>query len=205
MRSRENLPSDDLFIFMLANFRRAEHSIYMMNTTNASRLASSFSLDAATKLIARLLLDAAPRGAKPSDMQRLRDAVESGDLGFGSSLSLEVERAWGAHANLSVGLDRETVEADDGSRWDVFAVSCQLSWSATGRTVAASVAAIAVYQELTALAAEVEARMASERIAEIRRPAPNAVQRLGHAMAFLCQVFPAPATPAKRIAKKGAR
>lgn len=77
-------------------------------------------------------------------------------LGWGTS-SVEYERAWGVGCRLYV---RSHIKAWKTERGHCRTVDfdCDISWSATSRTVASSLAAIKLYQEVTEIAAEIESR-----------------------------------------------
>jgi len=82
---------------------------------------------------------------------------------------VEVERAWAVGATLYIRMETEydskIVNPDDDTQAvGRYAVHTELSWSGTSRSIAEATASVAVYNELIAAAAEIEAVMQRERI-----------------------------------------
>jgi hypothetical protein len=114
---------------------------------------SGLTLEQATAKVKTLIDSFHVRGAKVSE---------------GYNLSLRVERAWAVDASLYVQFTRsdDTVENPDDptQRAGSYSVRTELSWGFTTRDVANAVAAIKLYQELTEIAAEIEAVMGREHV-----------------------------------------
>jgi hypothetical protein len=94
--------------------------------------------------------------------------VRGAQISDGYNLSLRVERAWAVDASLYVQFTQsdDMVENPDDpkQRAGSYSVHAELSWGSTTRDVANAVAVIKLYQELTEVAAEIEAVMGHERI-----------------------------------------
>lgn len=117
----------------------------------------------ALKIARDIILAANVRGMP----DRLRGFLaEEENPGMGGYLSTSYERAWGVNADLSVKLDsrvNDFAETEDGF-WTESHVSVTIGWSSTGRGISQALAAVTLYQELIALGAEIEARLANEKI-----------------------------------------
>jgi hypothetical protein len=121
---------------------------------NTERLISA---DAATQIAADTIREHTIRGMRPFNISR------------GGSLNLEFKRAWAVTCDLAIRFSSGERRAVHGRRGEVSHVWIQrpiveVCWSSTGRTVAAATAALALYREVTELAALVESRLAEETI-----------------------------------------
>lgn len=99
------------------------------------------------------------------ESMRIRGAKVEGSCG----VRVEVERAWAVGGTLYVGMDRNyaarIVNPDnDRQAAGEYKLKTELSWSGTSRSLADSIASVAVYTELIQAAAEVEAVMSHERV-----------------------------------------
>jgi hypothetical protein len=113
----------------------------------------------AAKLVVDLVTTHAPHGLK-------RDRNWNA-----SSLTFEFARGWSLSCTLSVSFtsgERTTVRGRErrGPHQTVFVQRprVEVCWSSTGRSVAAATAALALYRDVTELAALIEARLAEETI-----------------------------------------
>jgi len=99
-----------------------------------------------------------------------------GDEGsYWGSLYFNVRRGV-AEATLTVKVEaneREVVNPDDEREWVVrYGVSTEIGWSSTHRSVATATTCVNLYQELIAVAAEVEANFENARIFKLYAPKP---------------------------------
>lgn len=95
--------------------------------------------------------------------------------------TVQVERAWGVGATVYFSYDRSSdalVNPDDSNqRVYTYSLKVEISWSGTSRSLAEATASIALYRELTEMAAEVEAIMQRERVVyRYGFPEPTAVE-----------------------------
>jgi hypothetical protein len=82
--------------------------------------------------------------------------------GFGY-LSFEVERAYGVGARIEVGFTNMRIEDSDAVRIRLADPKVEVNWSGKNRDVAEATASIALYQEMVALAALIDCRLAELR------------------------------------------
>jgi len=123
---------------------------------NTDRMISA---EAAIQIAADTVREHAIRGMRPFDVSR------------GGCLNLEFKRGWAVSCDLSIRLssgDRRPVHERRGREvvahmW-VQRPIVEVCWSSTGRSVAAATAALALYREVTELAALIESRLAEETI-----------------------------------------
>ena len=127
-----------------------------MNTTTAMQAVKS------------ILAAAAPRGTRPHDLAYLL-----GDDEARSYLSIEVERGWAVNCTLNVSVHYEGIKdvrepgaghAAPTYKIPTYKLDVTVNWSSTGRTTVQALAAVALYQEMVQLAAEIEARLGGEEL-----------------------------------------
>jgi hypothetical protein len=94
-------------------------------------------------------------GMKPHEERRLAHFIETAEEREEYSLSVDWERAWSVGCSLRVGFRHET-ETYDGKKIRRAYPTVEVSWSSTGRSVAAARASVALYAQVTDLAALVE-------------------------------------------------
>lgn len=117
----------------------------------------------ALKTAAQIILDTNIRGARKvalDDLRRRMDATEEGEC-FYDYLQITYERAWAVGCDLSIRMERDGgLEVDgDGTRIDARRATVSINWSGTGRSVQQATASIALYTEVTAMAAEIQAKL----------------------------------------------
>ncbi len=123
---------------------------------NTDRIISA---DAALQIAADIAREHAIRGMRPFDVSR------------GGYLNLEFKRGWAVSCDLSIRCssgERRPVHDRRGREivghvW-IQKPIVEVCWSSTGRNVAAATAALALYREVTELAALIESRLAEETI-----------------------------------------
>ena len=100
-----------------------------------------------------------------------RDLVNE-NIGIG--FCLEWDRCWSVGVSLSISLRSEGAEKED-AEGDLPARTInhrmpriELSWSGTGRSIAESLASIALYQQVASLGALVEAALSRQNIASVK-------------------------------------
>ena len=98
---------------------------------------------------------------QPSELERMTNRMGSGIYNF------TWERGWAMSCTLYVHTslgNREYLTDDDGTLYSYteYQVKVELSWSSTTRSVAEAQAAITLYQEVTNLAALLQARIDQE-------------------------------------------
>ena len=103
----------------------------------------------------------------------IRGMKSLNDSTFGGGLSLEFERGWTIGCRLSIRFDLDydsRVTNPDNTKQAVtfFKPVIDLTWSSTGRTVAAATASLALYREVIELAAELEAVLNESAIRKYR-------------------------------------
>lgn len=111
--------------------------------------------------------------------------MRGGDLtGLSNYIHVEFERGWAIGASLSIRLDREGREvANPDAAPDLFdgvgrlAAVVEVGWSSTSRTVAEATASLALYREVTELAAELEATLDRMKIGSYAGPDPEQRKR----------------------------
>ncbi len=110
----------------------------------------------AIKTAATIILAANPRGMR--NERELKASVEEGDGVSGDYLNVSFERGWAIGCSLSINMTHSDSETDKkaGMRRELRAAQVEVSWSSTGRSAASARAAIALYSEITDLAAEIE-------------------------------------------------
>jgi len=118
-------------------------------------LTNGITREQATAKVGTIIEQAAIRGAKPI---------------YGSyDGRLSVERGWGLGVDLYVTIGQDyssrVVNPDDKDECVFFHnVRVEITWSSTGRSVAKAHAAVTLYAEVVALAAEIEAVLAEDPI-----------------------------------------
>lgn len=95
-------------------------------------------------------------GATPYSLKRLQEPI---DKSIDDSLTVEWQRSWGVSCSLSFRLSLAGLETTaDGQRILTLAPEVLVFWSSTGRSPAASRAALALYSAVTDLACLLEAQ-----------------------------------------------
>lgn len=117
--------------------------------TKEAALERALTAQQAAELVAELASKFGPRDAQ---------------INKGLYTSVRIERGWGISADVFVNMaPGDMEEFTDGTM-----MRCnpriEISWSSTGRTVSQAQASIALYQEITNLAALIEARLAEKPI-----------------------------------------
>lgn len=122
---------------------------------NTDRMISA---EAAIQIAADIAREHAIRGMRPFNVSS------------GGCLNLEFKRGWAVSCDLSIRItagDRRPISARRGEATVYAYVQrpvVEVCWSSTGRSVAAATAALALYREVTELAALIESRLAEEAI-----------------------------------------
>lgn len=108
----------------------------------------------ALKKAAQIILASNIRGIRTDHKGRLADQ----DFGFdGGHVSVSYERGWAMGCDLNISMAYGEPEKEkNGTIHEIRIARVQVSWSSTGRTPAAALAAVTLYSEVTALAAEIE-------------------------------------------------
>lgn len=101
--------------------------------------------------------------------------MEDQESGGRSYMHMRIDRGWALGASVTFKFEpaygRKRINPDNTQQAVIpMEFSVELGWSSTGRSVADSVAAIALYRELTEMAAEAESVFGRERIGEYWGP-----------------------------------
>lgn len=140
--------------------------------------------EAAVRELAARMFAGAPRGTYPSSLEELAEATATGAA---TTLRIDARRAWGVNGTLSVRLNVNdhahptAPERAAGANWSIsmYRGTVEVSWSSTGRSVAAATAALALYRELVELGAELEAVLGEMTIALLEgEPDRKTIRRL---------------------------
>jgi hypothetical protein len=127
------------------------------------KVAQLTSPEDAAKLIAEMIREYALdiKGMKPHARERLTEELNAEKLP--TYWSIEWDHAFTVGCTLYVRLDHDDV--DSGKMYTIltFKPVVEVNWSGTGRSPAAALASIALYREVSELAALIEARLSEIR------------------------------------------
>jgi hypothetical protein len=129
-------------------------------TREEKEVARLVSPEDVARLIVELLREYAIdiKGMEPYARDRFLQELKAEKLS--TRWAIEWRRTFGVGCTLYVRLDSSDLRGGEKYRIQTFKPVVEVNWGGTGRSVAASLASIELYREVTALAALIEARLA---------------------------------------------